>query len=189
MNRIKYYIYWILSKFFGNKMLTKYYRSLGMTIGNGTHIFSKIVSSEPFLISIGDNVTISTGVTFLTHDASIGAVMGRDVYSDLVGPIHVGDNCFIGANTIILPGVTIPSKSIVAAGSVVTKTISKPYTGDGNDGSDEYGIIIGGNPAKYICDTKDFINKRKSNFLKLHGLSLIARKSEILNNKERWINK
>lgn len=185
MNRIKYYIYWILSKFLGNKMLTKYYRSLGMTIGNGTHIFSKIVSSEPFFISIGDNVTISTGVTFLTHDASIGAVAGRNVYSDLVGPINVGDNCFIGANSIILPGVTIPSKSIVAAGSVVTKTISKPNMGDGNND----GIIIGGNPAKYICDTKDFIEKRNMNFLKLHGLPLSARKSEILNNKERWINK
>lgn len=184
MNRLKYYIYWILSKFLGNRMLIKYYRSLGMTIGNGTHIFSKLVSSEPFMIKIGDNVTISTNVSLLTHDASIGPILGRLVYSDMVGPVSIGSNCFIGANTIILPGVSIPDNSIVAAGSVVAQTIKVPA-----DSSKNEGIIIGGNPAKYICQTSDFINKRSNNFLKLHGKSLSERKLVILQNKEKWIEK
>lgn len=157
-----------------------------MTIGGNTHIFSRLISSEPFLISIGSNVTISTGVSLLTHDASVGPIVGRNVYSDIVGPITIGNNCFVGANSIILPGVRIPDNSIVAAGSVVTKTVVNHL----NDNTlQNEGIILGGNPAVYICKTNDFLKKRKGNFLKLHGLSLTDRKSIIMNNKDKWINK
>lgn len=186
MNAVTFYIYKFLSKFLGHKIIIQYYRKLGMTIGEDTHIFSRLISSEPFLISIGKNVTISTGVSLLTHDASVGAIVGRHVYSDIVGPITIGNNCFIGANSIILPGVRIPDNSIVAAGSVVTKTVVNHLT---NNAPQDEGIIIGGNPAVYICKTNDFLKKRKNNFLKLHGLSLTDRKSIIMNNKEKWINK
>lgn len=186
MNAVTFYIYKFLSKFLGHKIIIQYYRKLGMTIGEDTHIFSRLISSEPFLISIGKNVTISTGVSLLTHDASVGAIVGRHVYSDIVEPITIGNNCFIGANSIILPGVRIPDNSIVAAGSVVTKTVVNHLT---NNAPQDEGIIIGGNPAVYICKTNDFIKKRKNNFLKLHGLSLTDRKNIIMNNKEKWINK
>ena len=157
-----------------------------MSIGESTHIFSRIKSSEPFLISIGYNVTISTGVTLLTHDASIGAITKREVYSDLVGPINIGNNAFLGANAIVLPGVTIPNGSIVAAGSVVTKTITPPTASQPHT---ERGIVIAGNPAKFICFTDEFVNRRKDNFLKLHGSSVSERKNIILQNKEKWVNK
>lgn len=183
MNTLIFYTCKILSKIFGHKLIINYYRKLGMSIGENSHIFSRLVSSEPFLISIGNNVTISVGVSLLTHDASIGPIAGRNVFSDIVGPISIGNNCFIGANTIILPGVSIPDNSIVAAGSVVTKTITSP-----SDVANE-GIIIGGNPATYICQTTDFINKRQSNFLKLHGLSISNRKDIILQNKNKWVIK
>lgn len=161
-----------------------------MTIGENTHIFSRLISSEPFLISIGDNVTISVGVTLLTHDASIGPIAGRNVFSDIVGPISIGNNCFIGANAIILPGVSIPDNSIVAAGSVVTKTIIPPFLDKTNNTQHiNEGIIIGGNPARYICKTTDFIKKREAYFLKLHNLSIKDRKEIILQNKHKWINK
>lgn len=186
MNAVTFYIYKFLSKFLGHKIIIQYYRKLGMTIGEDTHIFSRLISSEPFLISIGKNVTISIGVSLLTHDASVGAIVGRHVYSDIVGPITIGNNCFIGANSIILPGVRIPDNSIVAAGSVVTKTVVNHLT---NNAPLDEGIIIGGNPAVYICKTNDFLKKRKNNFLKLHGLSLTDRKNIIMNNKEKWINK
>lgn len=186
MNAVTFYIYKFLSKFLGHKIIIQYYRKLGMTIGEDTHIFSRLISSEPFLISIGKNVTISTGVSLLTHDASVGAIVGRHVYSDIVGPITIGNNRFIGANSIILPGVRIPDNSIVAAGSVVTKTVVNHLT---NNAPQDEGIIIGGNPAVYICKTNDFLKKRKNNFLKLHGLSLTDRKNIIMNNKEKWINK
>ena len=187
MNTILYYICRLLSKFMGNSIIIKYYRNLGMLIGESTHIFSRIVSSEPFLITIGNNVTISTGVTLLTHDASIGAILKRELYSDIVGPIYIGNNAFLGANTIVLPGVSIPDGSIVAAGSVVTKTITPPHTA--SPLNTERGIVIAGNPAKFICFTDEFVNKRKNNFLKLHGLSISERKKAILQNKEKWVNK
>lgn len=189
MNALVFCIYRFVSKIFGNRILVNYYRKIGMSIGENTHIFSKLVSSEPFLVSIGDNVTISVGVTLLTHDASIGPIMGRDVVSDIVGPISIGNNCFIGANTIILPGVSIPDNSIVAAGSVVTKTIKEPTSKMVGEQDVSGGMVIGGNPAKYICGTKDFVDKRNANFLSLHGLSISDRKNVILQNKQKWILK
>lgn len=193
MKTILYYFYKCLSKQFGHEIIINYYRSLGMTIGKNTHVFSRIVSSEPFLITIGNNVTISTGVNLLTHDASIGPVAGRDKYSDLVGPIIIGDNCFIGANSILLCGTTIPGGSIVAAGSVVTKTVICPEDLQNTNllcsSLLDDGIIIGGNPAKFICKTSDFVNKREFQFLKLHGKSLSERKVVIMQNKEKWVNK
>ncbi len=54
--------------------------------------------------------------------------------------IEIGDNVWIGANTIVLPGVKIGSNSIIAAGSVVTKSFT------------ESNIVIAGNPAKKIKD-------------------------------------
>lgn len=158
MNALTFYIYNFFSKFLGHKIIIQYYRKLGMTIGGNTHIFSRLISSEPFLISIGSNVTISTGVSLLTHDASVGPIVGRNVYSDIVGPITIGNNCFVGANSIILPGVRIPDNSIVAAGSVVTKTVVNHL----NDNTlQNEGIILGGNPAVYICKTNDFLKKER----------------------------
>ena len=89
---IKYKFYKMLSIFFGVKYLMKYYRKQGMHIGNDTNIFSKIITSEPYLISIGNHSTIATNVTLITHDASIGALNDRNQASDLCGRIIIGDN-------------------------------------------------------------------------------------------------
>lgn len=94
--------------------------------------------------------------------------MGREVMSDICGKITIGDNCFIGNRAIILYGVTIPDNTIVAAGSVVTKSIS------------ESGCIVAGNPAKVIGKVEDFLAKNKDKMLSLHGLSEDQRKSIIL---------
>jgi hypothetical protein len=53
-------------------------------------------------------------------------------------PIHIAENCWIGANAVILPGVNLKARTIVGAGSVVTKSFE-----EGN-------VIIAGNPAKII---------------------------------------
>lgn len=80
-------------------------RKAGISVGGGCRIFTNINSTEPYLISIGDNVTISSGVIFCTHDnAIIKAVPGK---TDVVGRITVGDNCFIGMNSIRMYGVTL----------------------------------------------------------------------------------
>ena len=62
---------------------------------------------EPYLINIGEHVTISTDVKLITHDASIGTVGERTKGSDLVGKISIGDYSFIGCGSIIMYGVDI----------------------------------------------------------------------------------
>ena len=88
------------------------------------------------MLEIGNNVTISTNVKFVTHDNSAKLIFGDR--GDLFGKIKIGDNCFVGENSILLYGVELGNNIIVAAGSVVTRSF------------DEENIIIGGNPAKKI---------------------------------------
>ena len=106
-----------------------------MKVGKGCNICCNIMNTEPYLISIGENTTISGSVGLITHDNSIQKVL-KDK-TDYVGPITIGSNCFIGAGTLVLLGVTLADNIIVAAGSVVTKDVA-PYT------------IVGGAPAHFI---------------------------------------
>lgn len=153
-----------------NECINNYYRKQGMKIGRNTHIFTELKSLEPYLISIGDNVTISTEVKILTHDASIGTLCGREKVSDICGEISIGDNTFIGAGAIIMYGTTIGNKCVVAAGAVVTKSIPD-------------GEVWGGNPARKLCNTDVFIEKNMLYGLQLHGLNFEKRKVAILNGK------
>ncbi len=171
MNTFQYYKTLVLSKLSrkGNSYIVRRMRNEGMKIGDNTHIFSNIASSEPYLVTIGNNCTISTGVLFLTHDASVGLYGGgRKNNSDICGRITIGNNCFIGNRAIILYGVYLPDNTIVAAGSVVTKSFDEP------------GSIIGGNPARVIGSVSDFLDKHKCNMLALDGLKDSERRNVIL---------
>lgn len=74
------------------------------------------------LVVIGDRVQIGTGVSLLTagHDTSI---LSRRKYVEFGHPIFIEDDCWIGANAIVLPGVRIGQGSTIGAGSIVTKDI------------------------------------------------------------------
>ena len=106
------------------------------------------LGTEPYLISIGNHVTVSNDVSFVTHDGATWIFKENRKYKDVVkyGKIKIGNNCFIGTKSILLPGVEIGDNSIVAAGSVVTKKFPS-------------GVVIGGNPAKVIKSTKEFTQK------------------------------
>ena len=121
-------------------------RSLGVTVGEGCRIYSMDVASERWLVSIGDRVTVSVGVQFITHDGTGWLVRDTSGRRYRYAPIAVGDDCFIGARSILMPGVVIGDNVIVAAGSVVTK--SAPA-----------GSIIGGNPARVIGETSALITR------------------------------
>lgn len=152
-----------------HEYLIEYYRRHGVTIGKNCRIYSKILTPEPYLITIGNNVTISTNVTFLTHDNSICKVLPN--FTDVFGKITIDDNCFIGANSTILPGVTLGNTTIVAAGSVVTKSF------DGN-------VIIGGNPARIITDTDKYMKKVLPYAINTTGLSKEEKKELLLTTKK-----
>lgn len=96
----------------------------GVTFGDNCTFYIKNWGTEPFLIHIGSNVTIADGVKLLTHDGAAGLV--RDSLGkryQRYGRITIGNNVFIGANAIILPGVSIGSNVVIGAGAVVNRDI------------------------------------------------------------------
>jgi len=81
--------------------------------------------SEPYLITIGSRVQLSLGVVFITHDGGTWVFRRDKGYEHVIkyGRITIHDNCFIGYNAILMPGIEIGPNSVVAAGSVVTRSI------------------------------------------------------------------
>ena len=97
-----------------------YARSLGVTVGDGVRIIGmddRTFGSEPFLVSIGDHVTVTGQVQFITHDGGVWVFRNSEPDIQCFRPICVGSNVFIGLRSLILPGVTIgdvPSNSVAA---------------------------------------------------------------------------
>src|SRR5438128_330233 len=120
-----------------------YAQKMGVKLGNDCRIYTRNFGSEPWLISIGNKVTITSGVTILTHDGATWLMNDARGRRYLYRRVKIGNNVFIGVNSVILPGVIIEDNVIVAAGSVVTKSIPS-------------GCIVGGNPAKIIGDYNEF---------------------------------
>ena len=115
-------------------------RLLGAKIGKGCYIYTSLRNFDKVytdMIEIGDNVTITKGVILLCHDMGKGYIHKKKHNNEVVGKIEVGDNCFIGMNSIILPDVKIGNNVIVGAGSVVTKNIQDS-------------VVVASNPTKII---------------------------------------
>jgi acetyltransferase-like isoleucine patch superfamily enzyme len=120
--------------------------SRGLKIGKNVYIFQdvEIDSGYPFLIEIGDNCRISKGVIILAHDATTF----KDIGITRVAPVKILEGSFIGTRAIILPGVTIGPKALVAAGSVVNRDIPE-------------GKAAAGNPARLYSSYSEIIEKYK----------------------------
>lgn len=120
------------------------YRRMGVEIGEGTKIqFGVIIDySHYWHVQIGDNVTIAPNVHILAHDASTYKEFG---YVKL-GKVEINSGAFIGAGSIIMPGVVVGENSIVGAGSVVTRDVPK-------------NTIYVGNPARFVCSTEDYFDR------------------------------
>ncbi|MEM9886780.1 MAG: acyltransferase [Bacteroidota bacterium] len=134
--------------FRGRQGLAKF---MGVTIGNDCRIFTTNFGSEPFLITIGNKVTVTKGVRFVTHNGSTWLIEDEAGRRYEYRRIEVGNNVFIGTDALILPGVKIEDNCIVAAGAIVTKSIPA-------------GSIVGGNPAKIIGSFDLYKEKALENF-------------------------
>lgn len=154
--------------------INDHFRKMGMTIGSRCRIYSAISTSESYLVKIGNDVTISNDVQLLTHDNAIIKVYPE--CTNLFGKVDIGDNCFIGAHSVILPGVTIGNNSIVGAGSVVTNSVPE-------------GTIVAGNPAREIGKTSKYGEKYKEKAFNIEGLNESEIKSLILNHSDKLIVK
>lgn len=129
-----------------------YARKIGVKIGEDCRVYTRCFGTEPHFISIGSNVTITKGVCFLTHDGSTWLFRDEKGRRYYYNQISIGNNVFIGINSIIMPGVVIEDNVIIGAGAVVTKSIPE-YT------------IVGGNPAKKIGNFKKYSSRVFSDYL------------------------
>jgi maltose O-acetyltransferase len=97
-----------------------------------------------WLITIGDNVTLTAGVTILAHDASTK----HHLKYTRIGRVTIGDRVFVGIGSIILPGVQIGNDVIIGAGSVVTRNVPD-------------GVVVMGNPSKITGTVNEFLERKR----------------------------
>lgn len=138
----------------------------GMKVGANYTVTGLVsYSSEPYLITIGDDVRVSDNVRFVTHDGGVHVIRQlKHVPADIFGTIIVGNNVFIGMNSIILPNVKIGNNVIIGAGSIVTKDIP--------DNS-----VACGTPAKVIETIDQYYNKNKNRIDHTKNLTATEKKA------------
>lgn len=108
----------------------------------GNHFFANyncFISSKNSIIRIGDNCLLGPDVTILNANHTFFKNQLIRFQEEISAPITIGNDVWIGAKAIILPGVTIGDGAVIAAGSIVNKDVA-PYT------------IVGGVPAKKLKD-------------------------------------
>lgn len=133
---------------------TPFYCDFGIrtTLGDNVYIGMNCTFVDGHYITIGNNTLIASGVQICTATHPLKAderivenwspEMGRNCYHTYAAPVAIGDNCWIGANVTILPGVTIGDNTTVGAGSVVAKDIPS-------------GVLAVGVPCKVLRQLDD----------------------------------
>ncbi len=135
-----------------NKYIKKH--NIFAEMGDNVFFQPRFIPADPKLIKIHNNVIVTSNVTFVTHDIfdiGINYMYPDNKVPQLMKPIEIMNNVFIGCNSTILGGVTIGNNVVIAAGSVVTHDVP--------DNS-----VVAGNPAKVIESFDDYITKRYQSF-------------------------
>lgn len=141
MGIIKELIYRFRGEYTTEKLI-----SMGMKVGRNFKRLNGVVldPSHCWLIEIGDNVTMAPRVQVLCHDASTKTFLN---YTK-IGRVIIGNNVFVGAASVILPGVTIGNDVVIGANSTVTHNVPDH-------------TVVAGTPAKQICTLDDYLNKER----------------------------
>jgi acetyltransferase-like isoleucine patch superfamily enzyme len=144
----------------------RYFRRQGAQIGEGVEIFGASLftfGSEPYLVSIGNHVTISHDVDFITHDGGLRIARAKYPNAYLYRRIQVADHCFLGAHSVLLPGATIGAGSVIGSGSIVTGEIPS-------------GVVAIGAPAKPVKSVADYVQENKHLWIDTGGLTPRAKR-------------
>lgn len=153
INKVALYIIAIVNHKF-------YAKKIGVKMGENVEIYGNpfnMFGTEPWCITLGNNVHITRDVLFITHDG--GTLLYRHIIPDLeiTAPITIGNNVYIGVRSIIMPGVKVGDNCIIAAGSIVTKEVPN-------------NSVVGGIPAKFIKTTNEYFEGIKKRSLHLGNL-------------------
>lgn len=105
-----------------------------------------IDANWPWLISVGNDVTLASNVRILAHDASTV----KERAHTKIGVVKIGNNVFIGADSIVLCNTRIGDNAIIGACSVVTHDIPSCS-------------VYAANPAKFVCSFSEFQEKHLKN--------------------------
>lgn len=150
-------------------------RKQGVRVGENCRIYQCSFGSEPYLVELGNHVSITKDVHFITHDGGVWIFRELVPDADIFGRIKVGNNVFIGLGTIIMPGVIIGDNVVIGAGSVVTNSIPS-------------NTVAAGNPARVIRDSEEYRNMVDNLNAKTKGLSR-EQKRKKLESGVPWIEK
>lgn len=147
-----------------------YARRIGVQVGEDCRMLGikrAQFGSEPYLISIGNHVTITSGVSFITHDGGVWVLRPKYPDIDVVGRITIEDNVFVGMNATLMPGVTIGRDSVIATGSVVTRDVPR-------------GSIAAGVPARVIGTVEEYEAKSLAKAIHVRSLSPDEKKAAVI---------
>ena len=141
MGILKEFVYRLRGDHTTEKLIT-----MGMVVGKNFNRMNGTIldPSHCWLIEIGDNVTLAPRVHILCHDASTK----KFINYTKIGRVCIGDNVFIGAGAVVLPGVTIGNNVIIGANSTVTRDVPDD-------------TVAAGNPARRICSLTEYLEKEK----------------------------
>jgi acetyltransferase-like isoleucine patch superfamily enzyme len=116
------------------------YRAMGISIGRGVFVGLDTWLDDQFpeLIVIEDGVTIAMRATVVVHDDAkrldrVEAGQGHGT----VAPVTLRRGCYVGACALVLPGVTVGERAVVAAGAVVTRDVPED-------------MLVAGCPARVV---------------------------------------
>ena len=140
-NKLRRLIYQIRGEVTTEELVKK-----GLIVGNNFNRLNQVIidDSHPWLIEIGNDVTLAPRVHIIAHDASTKTFLGFTK----IGTVIIGDRVFVGAGTVILPSVKIGNDVIIGANSTITHDLPD-------------GVVAVGNPARVICTTKEYLDKEK----------------------------
>jgi acetyltransferase-like isoleucine patch superfamily enzyme len=129
-----------------HKLRIVFYKMRGTKIERNVFLADQVYLEEghPELITIKENSDLGPRVIILTHDTVLGHL--DPTIQSSTSEVTIGRDCYIGAGTIILPGMTIGDNSIIGAGSVVTRSIPP-------------GSVAMGVPAKVVCSREEWGRK------------------------------
>jgi len=124
-------------------------RAMGVRVGEGSRILAMTPATfgaEPYLVTIGNDVSIAKGAQFFTHDGGVWIFRKEFPHIDIMGPITIGNNVLVGVDSMIMPGITVGDNVVIGARAMVTRDVPS-------------NSVVVGAPARVIMTADEYREK------------------------------